>query len=493
MIAQLVSLEQLGENAEVEANNVVADTIGRGAPSQALAALQDNRGYPALQNHFAANIIEAKGKGRALEQVELHLDDTHLLPRKRRTEDAESILPVATQEKRQRLEPVALGDSIDSEEVDLREDKVYTVDDALKWARGTEQMRSYILTAIDYTKQPDLRLQQFSRHMLRLIRACGVIESTVLAQMMDIPQYLSKKIMTRYDASMLYPVFQDNPEALSVLRSLTSDGMLVNFAAFYYRLGLRTRPPKSLMTNASIITLIETALKIPMGATELDEEDIRSVWAAATRAALPAVGQTGIGVSLEFAHTAQSDGDTNNVTKSDITVFIANDINDIGACVIEVDKVESGQKGRVHKDRVKVAGEIVQQLKSLIAACTLSTEERAEIEVFSGLVSRWTIQFHAIKVVAIGSRLWYVKYTDQKFSIGPNAKGVKGMLEYGEYLRQKILPACEKIQSVLARTQGPSLTALLAQLPDVSKDQLKSRTSRAPITPARARKHRRDK
>ncbi|KAI9101988.1 hypothetical protein DFS34DRAFT_440486 [Phlyctochytrium arcticum] len=315
--------------------------------------------YLELHNHFTKSTIEAKGIGRALGQVELHLEDENLLPRKRQSSNVEDSLPVAAQPKRQRLPERASVESITEEVIDLREEKLYTPASAILWARGSHAVENYVTTLIAYTNQGDVRLKQQGRHLLRLLRDCGALDSAVLAQITDVPSNSWVKRGATYNESILSAVFQHSRGTMKILDSLKSEGLLRKFDSFWFKLGMRTPPSKTLMTDASVITLIETSLKIPMGASEVDEEDVRSVWAAATRAALPAVGDTGVGVSLEFAHTFQSEGDADNKTKSDVTIYVAHDVNDIGACVMEVEKVELGLKGRIHKDLIKAPGEAI--------------------------------------------------------------------------------------------------------------------------------------
>ncbi|KAI9105345.1 hypothetical protein DFS34DRAFT_588691 [Phlyctochytrium arcticum] len=275
-----------------------------------------------------------------------------------------------------------IDNSIIREPIDLREDKLQSIEEALLWARGSPPVESYLRTAISYAQQADVRLRQQRRHMLRLLREVGVVEGKVMAKFAGIPEN-SDVISTfppAYDLITLHALFVDNRAATKVIDCLVSEGVLNNSKSFWNKLSWRKREVRSLMTQGGVASLFEMALKIPVRATEVDEEDVRSVWAAVPRAALPSFEDTDVGISLEFRHTFQSQADSIIVTKSDVTIYVANDVNDIAVCVAEVDKTELGTKGMIHKDYIKAPGEAIQQMLSLVSANFLSEDELRNLQ-----------------------------------------------------------------------------------------------------------------
>ncbi|KAI9096565.1 hypothetical protein DFS34DRAFT_650656 [Phlyctochytrium arcticum] len=293
-----------------------------------------------------------------------------------------------------------------------------------------------------------------------------VLDVSILEAVWGEAPHLSPESATQtraYDVKFIQAIFCDNPVAMKILNEMVRDQIMPPVAsrwAFW-----QNGPDASTRRKTSIMSLIDLALKIPR-ATVLDEQDIRSVWAAAVRTSLPPHQETG----------------------SDITLYVTGNSHKakrFGQCVLEIEKDDLDfRAGCLHKDHIKTPGEISQQIMALLSATWTTEEDVSRIKFHYGLVSKWTAQCFQVSILRMEDTIWFVQAAGQRFDIGPTARGIGELLRFGEYLNTEVLQACRFVNELLGRARGPNMDIVRA-LPTLQPASLVSRVSTAPFTPAR--------
>ncbi|KAI9096632.1 hypothetical protein DFS34DRAFT_149137 [Phlyctochytrium arcticum] len=284
------------------------------------------------------------GVSRAFEQTIQALGQSSSSVQKRTRESGENeMLPISKRTK------------AEEEWVDLRETELVSTEQAKQWARGCHTVEEYVSQALEFTRHNSVLLQQRGRHMLRLIRDAAILDEDVMEmtrKIGEMPKELTSQKLHKcaYDVHFILSTFKEQPAVSAVLRNMVRKGDLVGPS--FWRIPIRTvQAGSSRLPKATIVALIETASKIDLSRNDLSEQDIRLVWAAATRAAIP-IQQENIDVSLEFTHTYRAEeGKEDNMTKSDVTIAARGTSTRVGVWVAEVEKIEVGAlgMGRVHK------------------------------------------------------------------------------------------------------------------------------------------------
>ncbi|KAJ3187547.1 hypothetical protein HDU85_006842 [Gaertneriomyces sp. JEL0708] len=379
------------------------------------------------------------------------------------------------------------------EYLDLRDTVPIPIKDTRKWARACPTVEDYVKKAISYMQHSDIRLQQRGRHLLRFIRNAGILDHRLLdtlrpaAKWQGCREYESQ--VYAYDVDYLRRSFNDQPSILAAIHDMKQKNFIVSNSSWRTWLS-RWRPHvPSAMSKAATISLIELAAKIDKSRTDITEQDVRLVWAAATRAATP-VQNNAVDVSLEFSHMWEGDdGRDENLTKSDITIAVRGEWMRVGGWIAEVEKTDVGAigRGRVHKDWLKAAGETAQQIISFLSATEVETTQVKDLAFHYALVAKWRMQSYVLRIEEVDDMYWFVRYTGPAFEIGPDASGLAGILAFGEYLNATVLPACSCLEQMLT-VQRDALLDVVSRLPILSTEPFKSRFSSALVTPAKKRR-----
>ncbi|KAI9005981.1 hypothetical protein BC832DRAFT_461167 [Gaertneriomyces semiglobifer] len=357
----------------------------------------------------------------------------------------------------------------------MREKAPLLVATARQWARGCQVVERYIDRATSYLAQQAPRLQQRGRFLLRLLRDAGTLDVTLLDAVRDSrPANTATKAPAGCDIALLVQVFQDQPHIGRLVAEMVEKGLIVD----------RSGSPVSTrtVTTAATISLLDMAANIKLTRSDLCEQDIRLVWAGATRSAL---GRHDVEVSLEFPHSFEPPSPSqSSMSCSDVTISVRTEEARYGVWVSEAQRDESGgvNRNRPHKDWLKVAGQTAQKMINVISAVAVSSEKLDDIKFHYGLISKWTMETWEMSVQDIDGMLWFVRSKGPRFCIGPDAEGMAGILAYGEYLTSTIVPACAKVQALLGGDQEV-VVDIVSRLPTLAAESFRSRQSVAPLTP----------
>ncbi|KAJ3181911.1 hypothetical protein HDU85_003428 [Gaertneriomyces sp. JEL0708] len=346
---------------------------------------------------------------------------------------------------------------------------------ARQWARGCQVVERYIDQATSYLAQQAPRLQQRGRYMPRLLRDAGTLDVTLLDAVRNSPPVkTATKALAGCDIALLVQVFQDQPRIRRLVAEMVEKGLIVDRSG--------STVPTGTVTTAATISLLDMAANIKPTRSDLCEQDIRLVWAGATRSAL---GRHEVEVSLEFPHSFEPPSPSqSSVSCSDVTIAVRTDEARYGVWVSEAQRADSGgeNRNRPHKDWLKVAGQTAQQMINVISAVAVSSEKLDAMKFHYGLISKWTMETWEMSVQDIDGMLWFVRSKGPRFCIGPDAEGMADILAYGEYLTGTIVPACLKVQDLLGSDQEV-LVDVVSRLPMLSEESFRSRQSVASLTP----------
>ncbi|KAI9098036.1 hypothetical protein DFS34DRAFT_658671 [Phlyctochytrium arcticum] len=356
-----------------------------------------------------------------------------------------------------------------SEIVDLREEAVVNSSDVLVWARDSITVQTYLQKAIVCVEHGDVRTKQQGRHLIRLCRDARCLDRAILENEHGLPATPANFStgVYKYDVSFIIEALTHDSDLVDLIKIMVKKGLIVNSSSWTGWLWNRDVPPSSIR-RSMLPYLLETVAGIEPSRTDLDEQDIRSMWAAITRSAI--TDASGVGISLEFKHAFSN---YDSFTKSDITIHTIGTKRNVGTCIAE--------------HQIKAPGETAQQFISFLY--TARVEDWGNMVFHYALVSQWSIHFYSLDLVELDDRLWFAVKEGPSFRIGPDLNGLVGVLQYGEYLNEVIVPACKKVRELVAASRGMPDPAIITRLPSLeSANMPRSRTSTAPVTPSKKRR-----
>ncbi|KAI9001919.1 hypothetical protein BC832DRAFT_593774 [Gaertneriomyces semiglobifer] len=255
-----------------------------------------------------------------------------------RTDEVELVREVVTPPRKRKVDCLA----------DLGEKELVAVEDIMELAGGDGGVRTYLGKLIEATQHPEVHLQQRGRHMIRLVRDAGMLDSRMYggagpSRTADLPVTLPLVDTLKWLGTS-YPQIAKELATLAKNKAIIDNGgnqlvrLIKNLRSSIFG-GTGKIPALPHLEYQGVCCLLRRASRIDTSLHVGDEQDLRLAWAAITQESLTNGCQTE--VSLEFRHEFVA-----NKAKSDVTLFVEAEGFPIGYTVLEIQKADTGPHKR---------------------------------------------------------------------------------------------------------------------------------------------------